>query len=128
MSQPAVSTSAPRASIASRPASRCSGLRLAMTIEAPGGGNSMATALPRPVPAPVMNTVWPLNVPGGRALSPSAGASGSPVSSATSAPRVLGLALLGSRRPELGEVVGLHDERLEHQLVGHRRADGRLGQ
>jgi hypothetical protein len=41
---------APMASIASRPASRCSGLRLAITIAAPEARELAAIALPRPVP------------------------------------------------------------------------------
>ena len=56
MSQGTASTRAPSASIASRPASRCSSLRLPMTIAAPSRANSDAIALPSPVPAPVTNT------------------------------------------------------------------------
>ena len=48
MSHATVSTGAPMASIASRPASRCSGLRLAITIAAPSrgelGGDRLAEA------------------------------------------------------------------------------------
>ena len=47
------------AAIASRPASRCSGLRLAITTTAPRRANSAAIALPSPVPAPVTNTTSP---------------------------------------------------------------------
>ena len=47
---------APSASIAARPASRCSSLRLAITIAAPSRANSDAIALPSPVPPPVTNT------------------------------------------------------------------------
>ncbi len=46
------------------PASRCSGLRLAITTSAPRRANSDAMALPSPVPPPVMNTAVPSNVPG----------------------------------------------------------------
>ena len=59
MSHSTVSTGAPSASMAARPVSRCSEDRLAMTIDAPSRANSDATALPRPVPAPVMNTQVP---------------------------------------------------------------------
>ena len=78
MSQATVVTGAPSAAIASRPASRCSGLRLAITIDAPRRANSSAIALPRPVPAPVMNTAVPSNVPAGSALAPSSGGPGRP--------------------------------------------------
>ena len=73
---------APIASIAARPASRCSGLRLAITIAAPSRANSAAIALPSPVPAPVTNTGTPSNVPAGNAVAPTAGGAGSPISSA----------------------------------------------
>ncbi len=59
MSHPTVVTGAPSAATASWPASRCSGLRLAITIDAPRRANSSAMALPRPVPAPVTNTATP---------------------------------------------------------------------
>ena len=62
--------------MAARPASRCSSLRLAITIAAPRRANSDAMALPRPVPPPVTSTVVPSYVPGGSALVPSGGGSG----------------------------------------------------
>jgi len=59
MSQPTVRTRAPTDSMASRPASRCSGLRLRTAMAAPRRANSVAMALPRPVPAPVTTTTRP---------------------------------------------------------------------
>ena len=59
MSHPTTSTSAPMSSMAAWPASRCSGLRLAITRLAPSRANSAPMALPSPVPPPVTNTVWP---------------------------------------------------------------------
>ncbi len=76
MSQPTVVTGAPSAATASCPASRCSGLRLAMTIDAPRRANSMAIAFPRPVPAPVMNTEVPSKVPAGNAVGAEVGRPG----------------------------------------------------
>jgi hypothetical protein len=60
MSQAVTATRAPSASMAARPASRCSGLRLAMTMSAPSRANSVAMARPRPVPPPVTSTVTPV--------------------------------------------------------------------
>ena len=59
MSQVTVRTRPPTPSMASRPASRCSGFRLRMAMAAPRRANSVAMALPRPVPAPVTRTTWP---------------------------------------------------------------------
>ena len=59
MSHATTATGAPMASIASLPASRCSGLRLAITSDAPRRANSEAIALPSPVPAPVTKTHTP---------------------------------------------------------------------
>ncbi len=84
MSQVTVSTGAPSSFIAASPASRCSGFRLAMTIDAPRRANSAAIALPRPVPAPVTNTVSPANVPGFSAVSPAGGGAGNPIVSVMS--------------------------------------------
>jgi hypothetical protein len=81
MSHATVETRAPSSVIASCPASRCSGLRLAMTMSAPRRANSDAIAFPNPVPPPVMNTAVPSNVPAGNAVAPIAGGSGSPISS-----------------------------------------------
>ena len=78
MSQPTVSTLPPMSSMAFCPSARWSGLRLAMTMDAPSRLNSPAMALPRPVPAPVTKTVLPSYVPGGSALAPRSGGSGSP--------------------------------------------------
>src|SRR6478672_2879225 len=134
MSQPTVSTGAPIASIAARPASRCSGLRLAITIAAPTRANSAAIALPRPVPAPVTKTVTPSKVPGGSALAPTAGGCGSPIRPspladvAISAPRVVRWAARVARGAHLGEVVTSVDEGLVDHLVVHRAADLRLRQ
>ncbi len=99
MSQATLSTGAPMASMASRPASRCSGLRLAITTEAPRRANSEAMALPSPVPAPVTKTGTASKVPGLRAVSPTAGGAGSPGCSATSAPPEDRVAALGPGRP-----------------------------
>ncbi len=82
MSQVTTSTFAPNACIASRPASRCSPFRLAMTTSAPSRANSVAMALPSPVPPPVTKTPRPAKVPDGSAEVPSAGGSGSPTCSA----------------------------------------------
>jgi hypothetical protein len=79
MSHGTVTTSAPMASIAARPASRCSSFRLAITIDAPARANSVAIALPRPVPPPVTKTVTPSNVPGDKALVPTGGGAGRPI-------------------------------------------------
>jgi hypothetical protein len=79
MSHATVSTRAPSASIASFPASRCSGLRLAITMSAPRRANSDAIALPSPVPPPVTNTAVPSKVPAGNAVAPTAGGSGNPI-------------------------------------------------
>lgn len=65
--------------MASRPASRCSGFRLPMTIAAPRRANSVAIARPSPVPPPVTTTATPSKVPGGNALSPAPGGSDSPM-------------------------------------------------
>src|SRR3954449_11555239 len=118
MSQPTVVTGAPSAATASWPASRCSGLRLAITIDAPSRANSSAIALPRPVPAPVMNTAVPSKVPAGSALSPSGGGAGRPGRAVlmTSAPGEVRGAALGAGGAELGQVVGLGDERLRDEL------------
>src|SRR5581483_8601329 len=83
MSHTTVCTGAPSAAMASRPASRCSCARLAMTMAAPSRANSVAMALPRPVPAPVTNTVVPSNVPAGNAAAPGGGGSGRPISCGT---------------------------------------------
>ena len=79
MSHGTAMTSAPRASIAARPASRCSSLRLAITIDAPARANSMAIALPRPVPPPVTNDSHAVERAGGSALAPTGGGAGSPI-------------------------------------------------
>src|SRR5262245_18707765 len=129
MSQATVKTGAPISSIAVRPASRCSALRLAMTIDAPARANSAAIAFPRPVPAPVTNAVTPSNVPGGNALAPAAGGSGSPINpSGISAPRVLRRPLRLPRGAHLGDVVAAVDEGLVDHLVVHRRSDARYRQ
>src|SRR5438067_4765180 len=128
MSHVAVATGAPNSFIASSPASRCSALRLAMTIDAPRRANSEAMAFPRPVPAPVTKTQAPSNVPGLRAVSPGGGGWGRPDSSDTSAPSVDGRAVFGLGRPHLGEVVALVDERLVDELVAHRGLLLRAGQ
>src|SRR5207302_9681448 len=125
MSHVAVTTGAPSSFIASSPASRWSGLRLAMTIDAPRRANSDAMALPRPVPAPVTNTQVPSNVPGLRAVSPGGGGWGRPGTSALSVCR---RPFVGLRGPHLGEVLALVDERLVDQLVAHRRLLLRTGQ
>ncbi len=83
MSHAVVMTGAPMASMASTAASRCSGLRLATTSEAPRRANSPAMALPRPVPPPVTNTHTPSKVPGTSAVAPTAGGAGNPICSAT---------------------------------------------
>jgi hypothetical protein len=59
MSHLTVVTGAPRASMAARPASRCSSFLLAITIDAPRRANSSAMARPRPVPPPVTSTLCP---------------------------------------------------------------------
>jgi hypothetical protein len=59
MSHTWVATGAPISSIARRPASRCSSLRLRMAMAAPSRANSEAMALPSPVPPPVTITVAP---------------------------------------------------------------------
>src|SRR5947209_7056890 len=125
MSQVAVTTGAPNSFIASSPASRCSALRLAITIDAPNLANSDAMALPRPVPAPVMKTHVPSNVSGLRAVSPGGGGGGRPGMSAAS---VLGRAVVGLGGAHLGEVLALVDERLVDELVAHRRLLLRTGQ
>ena len=58
-------------------------MRVVITSEAPRRANSEAMALPRPVPPPVTMTATPSKVPGRRAVSPTAGGWGSPVSSVT---------------------------------------------
>src|SRR3954471_22153250 len=73
MSQVAVTTGAPNSFIASSPVSRCSVLRLAITIDAPNLANSEAMALASPVPAPVTKTLTPSKVPGLSAVSPGGG-------------------------------------------------------
>mgnify|MGYP003600576680 CR=1 FL=1 len=83
MSQAVVTTGAPMASMASTAASRCSGLRLATTSEAPSRANSPAMALPRPVPPPVTNTHTSSKVPGTSAVAPTPGGAGNPICSAT---------------------------------------------
>src|SRR5436190_7903590 len=128
MSHPTVSTRAPIASIAARPASRCSGLRLAITIAAPARANSAAIALPMPVPAPVTKTVSPSNVPAGNADAPTAGGFANPISSAISAPGEARRAFVGARGAQLRHVVAAVDERLVDHLVGHRAAQLRLRQ
>src|SRR5437588_9453270 len=107
MSHVAVTTGAPNSFIASSPASRCSALRLAMTIDAPNRANSEAMALPRPVPAPVTNTQTPSNVPGLRAVSPGGGGWGRPTASAISAASIPGRALVRLGGAHLGEVLAL---------------------
>src|SRR4051812_45019580 len=129
MSHATVSTGAPIAVIASRPASRCSGLRLAITIDAPARANSAAIALPSPVPAPVTNTVTPSKVPAGSALAPISGGCGRPIRpSGISAPRVVGRTFGFARGAHLGEVVTAVDERLVDHFVVHRAADIRHGE
>ena len=59
--------------MASRPASRCSSLRLKMAMVAPSRANSDAMALPSPVPPPVTTTVVPSKVPSGSARAPMLG-------------------------------------------------------
>ena len=81
MSQPTASTREPSASTDSRPVSRCSGLRLAMTRSAPSRANSAAIAFPRPVPPPVTKTQEPAKVPAGSAELPNGGGSRSPMAS-----------------------------------------------
>src|SRR5437763_2702135 len=125
MSHVAVTTGAPSSFIASAPASRWSGLRLAMTIDAPRRANSEAMALPKPVPAPVTNTHIPSNVPALRAVSPGGGGGARP---ATSAPSVRRRPFLGLGGTHLGDVLALVDERLVDQLVAHRRLLLRTGQ
>src|SRR5690606_22120469 len=121
------------------PAARCSGLRLAMTTSAPSRANSDAIALPRPVPAPVTNTAVPSKVPGRSAVSPTAGGRGRPIGSVIrgppggrpgsgSAAAVARLAALGAGGAHLGHVVAAVDERLEDQLVLHRRPHRRSGE
>ena len=64
------------------PEARCSGLRLAITMSAPSRANSLAIALPRPVPPPVTNTASAVVRAGRRApAAPTAGGRGSPISS-----------------------------------------------
>src|SRR6478735_8174085 len=130
MSQPTVSTGAPSADIAASPASRCSGLRLASTIDAPRRANSLAMAFPSPVPPPVTTTTSPSKVPGLSAVSPAAGGPGRPgfCSPLMSAPSVERIAALGPCGPELGEVLALVDERLVDQLVLHGRRDAGAGE
>src|SRR5260221_8312680 len=134
MSQLTVSTGAPIASMAARPASRCSGFRVAITIDAPASATSAAIALPRPVPAPVTNTLTPSNVSGGSALAPTAGGAGSPIKpspfegSAISAPGVVRWTARVARGAHLGKVVAAVDEGLVDHLVVHRAADLRQRQ
>src|SRR5262249_20999231 len=117
MSHVTVKTGASISSIAARPASRCSALRLAITIDAPARANSAAMALPRPVPAPVTKTLTPSNVPAGSALVPTAGGSGSPINpSGMSAPRVIRRTVVFARGAHLGEVVTAVDEGLIDHL------------
>src|SRR5688572_2181302 len=124
MSQVTVSAGIDNASIASRPAARCSSFRLAITMDAPSLPNSVAIALPRPVPPPVTKTHTPSNVPAGSADSPAGGGAGSPIASAIrSAPSEARLALIGACGAQLCEVVALVDERLVDHLVVHRRTD-----
>src|SRR6266540_209897 len=131
MSQRVTSTGAPSASIAARPASRCSSFRLATTIDAPSRANSDAIALPRPVPAPVTSTQTPSNVPSGNAVAPTGGGSGRPLGSVisrpsswrSSAPREARLALRRASSAQLCHVVAPVDERLVDHLVGHRGPD-----
>src|SRR4029077_17817814 len=82
------------------------------------GANSTAMALPRPVPAPVTRTGTPSKVPGGSAVVPGGGGSGSP---GTSTPLVLGRAVLGPRGPQLSHVIGTRDEGLGDHLLVHGR-------
>ena len=84
MSHATATIGAPRTAIAARAASRCSGLRLITTIDAPRRANSAAIALPSPVPPPVTITATPVNVPGANAVSPTGGGAGNPMSSAMS--------------------------------------------
>src|SRR2546423_950638 len=121
MSHVAVTTGAPSSFIANSPASRWSGLRLAMTIDAPRRANSEAMAFPKPVPAPVTNTHVPSNVPGLSAVSPGGGGGGRPGRSVTSGPSVHRRTVVGLGGPHLDEVLALVDERLVDELVAHRR-------
>src|SRR5437016_4068230 len=129
MSQATASTGAPIASMASRPASRCSGFRLAITIDAPTRANSAAIALPSPVPAPVTKTATPSKVPGGNAGAPRSGGYGSPIKpllfagSTISAPRVVRRTAGVAGVAHFGEVVAAVDEGLVDHLVVHRAAD-----
>ena len=66
----------PQPIIAAIPAARCSSPRLATAIAAPSRANSIAIALPKPVPPPVINTTSPANVPAGNIAVPKAGGSG----------------------------------------------------
>ena len=59
MSHSTVATLASSSRMAASPASRCSGLRDAITRSAPRRANSEAIALPSPVPPPVTRTVLP---------------------------------------------------------------------
>src|SRR5829696_9127818 len=135
MSHRTVNTRAPSASIVSRPAARCSSLRLAITIAAPSRANSVAMALPKPVPPPVTSTPTPSNVPEGSADAPTGGGSGKPINSVTvspffrrarpSAARVPRRTIFAARGAQLRDVVALVDERLVDHLVGHRRSNRR---
>src|SRR5204863_5031053 len=89
---------------------------------------SEAIALPRPVPAPVMNTSVPSKVPAGNADAPRPGGGGSPGSSlplmsdpGMSAPCVVAGTALAARGAQLGHVVGPAEIGLVDQLVVHRR-------
>src|SRR5215813_6698570 len=67
--------SAPTSCTAAIPAARCSWPRLATAIAAPSRANSIAIALPKPVPAPVIRTTSPAKVPAGNIAVPNAGGS-----------------------------------------------------
>ena len=59
MSQAVAKALAPTPSTAATPAARCSPSRLRMPTEAPRRANSVAMALPSPVPPPVTTTTVP---------------------------------------------------------------------
>ena len=78
MSQAAASAVPPASSTAATPAARCFSSRLRMPTAAPRRPNSVAMALPRPVPPPVTTTTVPAKVPGDRAEAPRGGGGARP--------------------------------------------------